>query len=123
MRTQACPAKAATNGSIASAIATSATPAQTLSGTCFFFLVALIGGPPRLRRSCALADPLAQQAGRTEDQHQDQHEEGEHVLVIAAEHAHLAVLRRALLQQRVGKQREAADVRYVADIAGAERLD
>src|SRR6266542_5205361 len=171
MRTHACPASAATNGSSASASATSATPAQTLSGAKLLRRRAVMGVPPRLRlsplrcprrgpsaaapcrpapagtarggvasrnaaackadsrlgaalrRSCALADPLAQQARGAENEHQDEHKEGENVLVIAAEHAHLTLAGRALLLQRIGKKRESADIGYIADIACAERLN
>src|SRR5438128_12250671 len=77
----------------------------------------------RSPRSCALAHALAQQSGRTEDEDQDQHEERENVLVVAAEHADLAVARRTLLLQGIGKKREAADVRHITDVARAERLD
>src|SRR5438876_9223080 len=159
MRTHAWPASAATNGSSASASATSTTPAQTLGGTDLPRPWAVMGVPPRLRlsprrcpqrgrnsrlgtalrriarpprlrlsplrcprrgrnsrlgaalrRSCALADPLAEQARRPENEHQDQHEEGENVLVVAAEHAHLALAGGALLLQRVGEKRESADI-------------
>src|SRR5437762_14266226 len=102
-------------------MAISATPAQTRTGIPFPF--PLMGGPPRLRphcirplrcpqkrgrtsrlgtarqRSCALAHALAEQSGGAEDEDQDQHEERENVLVVAAEHADLAVARRTLLLQ------------------------
>src|SRR5438552_14815781 len=144
MRTHAWPASAATNGSSASASATSTTPAQTLGGTDLPRPWAVMGVPPRLRlsprrcpqrgpsactaaralaRSCTLADPLAEQARRPENEHQDQHEEGENVLVVAAEHAHLALAGGALLLQRVGEKRESADIGYIADISCAKRLD
>src|SRR6266480_3329526 len=159
MRTHACPASAATNGSSASASTTSATPAQTLGGADLLRRCAVIAVSPRLRshlpirplrcpgrgrnsrlgaalrriarpprsrlsplrcprrgrnsrlgtalrRSCALAHPLAQQARRPENEHQYEHEEGENVLVVAAEHAHLTLAGRALLLQRIGKKRE-----------------
>src|SRR2546422_9907106 len=73
--------------------------------------------------SCAFAHPLAQQSRRAENEHQNEHEEGENVLVIAAEHAHLAVTGRTLLLQRIGKKRESANVGCVTDIPRAERLD
>src|SRR5438034_10232220 len=147
MRTHACPASAATNGSSASASATSTTPAQTLGGADLLRRCAVMGVPPRLRshlpirplrcprrgrnsrlgtalrRSCALAHTLAEQTRRSENEHQDQHEEGENVLVVAAEHAHLTLAGRTLLLQRIGKKRESADIGYIADIACAERLD
>ena len=39
-----------------------------------------------------VADTLAEQSLRPEHQHQDQHDEGEHVLVVAAEEAESGVL-------------------------------
>src|SRR5438477_7457829 len=87
--------------------------------------------PPRLSAesispaagSCAVRHALAEQARRPEYEHQYQHEKCEHVLVVAAEQAQLAVARGAFLLQRVAKPRKSADVRYVADIARAERFD
>src|SRR5208283_2080718 len=74
-------------------------------------------------RSCALAYPLTQQTRRPENEHPDEHEKGEYILIVAAEQAYLAVVGRALLLQRIGEKRESADIGHVADVAGAERLD
>ncbi len=51
--------------------------------------------------SGAVADALAQQAGRPEDEHGDQHQEREHVLVVAAEQREVGV-GDAALGDRVG---------------------
>src|SRR5512139_3338356 len=50
--------------------------------------------------SSAVGDPLAEQPARAQDQHGAQHDEGEHVLVVRAEHA----------------------AGQLADVAGAQRL-
>src|SRR5215470_14191706 len=110
---------AAANGRSASATAISTTPAQTFGGIELLRPCTVIPRP----LSRALAHTLAQKARRPEDQHEDQHEEGEHVLIVTAEEAHLAIARSALLLQRVGQKREAADVRDIADVPGAEGLD
>src|SRR5690242_12007179 len=123
MRTHAWPASAATNGRTASAIATRATPAQTFGGMPP--LPRFMRGPlaHSVPRSCAIGDPLAEQAGWTEDEYQYEDEEREHVLVVASEQAHLSVVLHAFLLQRVAPRGQAADVGHVADVAGPERLD
>src|SRR5689334_1945731 len=88
MRTQAVPMPVSTNGSSASATATSTVPAREAAG-CWRHAAMPAAGVlmscPANRRSCTVAHALAEQARRPEDQHRDQHEECEHVLVIAAE--------------------------------------
>src|ERR1700682_2876789 len=74
-------------------------------------------------RACPLAHALAEQARRAENEHQNQHEEREYVLIVAAEQRHLAVVGGALLLQRIGKERESAEVRHITDVTCAERLD
>src|SRR5262249_41871036 len=98
-------------------MAMSTTPAQTLGGT-----------EARLRRSVnvrsgAIADTFAQEARRPEDEDQDQDEEREHVLIVAPEKTHGAILCRALLLHRVRQEGKHAQVRHIADVARAERLD
>src|ERR1700730_3417898 len=77
----------------------------------------------RAAGSCAVRHALAEQTRRPEYEHQYQHEKCEYVLIVAAEQAQLAVVRGAFLLQRVAEERKSADVRNVADIAGAERFD
>src|SRR5262245_50295099 len=85
MRTQKLPAYCATAGSTNSS---TAAPTNTSS----LFLTRLSG---------TIGHPFAEQALRPHGQHEDQHDEGEDVLVVAAEHA----------------------AGQLADVAGAERLD
>src|SRR6478672_13123001 len=79
MRTHAVPTPASANGSASSAMATSATPMRDAAG-CSRHAARTPGGAGA---SGTVAHPLAEQARRAEDQHGDQHEEGEHVLVVA----------------------------------------
>src|SRR5512139_2251186 len=85
MRTQKLPAYCATAGSTSNS---TAAPMKTNS---------LL----RTRLSRTVGHPFAEQALRPHGEHEDQHDEGEDVLVVAAEHA-------------TGE---------LADVAGAERLD
>src|SRR5512134_3224034 len=84
-RTQKLPAYCATPGSTTSRKATA-----TKTSSLFF---------NRLSRT--VGHPFAEQALRAHGQHEDQHDEGEDVLIVAAEHA----------------------AGQCADVAGAERLD
>src|SRR5512132_4683430 len=69
------PVPPSTNGNAASAMAMSTMPIHAPRG-CFF-------GSSRACMTvlCAVADALAQQSGRPEDEHRDQHEKREHVLI------------------------------------------
>src|ERR1700704_160739 len=116
MRTQAVPIPARTNGSTASATAISAIPIQAPRG-CFFGSSSLCMG-----FLCAGADALAEEARRPEEEHGDQDEEGEHVLVVAAEQREVGVVD-AALGDRVGPRRQLAQVGEIADVAGAQGLD
>src|SRR3990167_4210311 len=89
MRTQALPNCCATSGVTSRKI-----PARMKTTSLFFSMMVLRG-------SGAIRHALAEQALRAQREHEDQHEEGEDVLVVAAEHA-------------AGER---------ADVAGAERLD
>src|SRR5512141_2568133 len=87
IRTHAVPMPASTNGSSASATATSATPTHAPAG-CFF-----------QSRYCrmeealgAVAHALAQEARWTEDEDRDQHQEREHVLVVRTEQREVGVV-------------------------------
>src|SRR5258706_15916428 len=96
IRTHAVPIVASANGSTTSTTAISAMPPHTAFGLPFRSASMFIRLP-----SCAIPDALAEQAARPEHEHRDQHQEGEDVLVVAAEYA-------------AGE---------IADRAGAERLD
>src|SRR5262245_9172663 len=85
MRTQKLPAYCATPGSTTSRKATA-----TKTSSLFFS-----------RLSGTVGHPFAEQALRPHGEHEDQHDEGEDVLVVAAEHA----------------------AGQLADVAGAERFD
>src|SRR6266550_2866072 len=87
MRTHAVPIPASTHGNTARATATSAMPIHALPGCA---LVSKYSCIPRLLRT--IADPFAQQTRRPEDQHGDQHEEREHVLVVGAEQRQVRVV-------------------------------
>src|SRR5512135_1111163 len=89
MRTQKLPASWNRIGSTSSA-----TAASRKITSLFFMVVSPLS-------SGAVGHALAKQTLRTQRQHQDQHDEGEDVLVVRAEHA-------------AGE---------VADVAGAQRLD
>src|SRR5438034_373505 len=95
----AVPIEASANGSTSSTKAISAMPPHSAFGLSRVSTNSFMRGPRAL--SCAVPHPLAQQARRPEHQHRDQHQEREHVLVVAAEDA-------------AGE---------VADVARAERLD
>src|ERR1019366_701300 len=87
MRTQAVPTDASANGSPISAIAISATPSHFACALANIFIPRC---PPRASRfapsaSSSVSYPLPEQTGGPEHQHRDQHQKGEHVLVIAAE--------------------------------------
>src|SRR2546426_5786664 len=71
--------------------------------------------------SCTISDALAEQARGAEHQHQDQHEKREHVLVVRAEQDEVPAI--ALLAHEVGDPAVGAQVRQVADVAGAECFD
>src|SRR5512142_367820 len=92
MRTQALPKYCATKGAIASTMVAAIQVPSLLS---LRFMVGF------LVRSGAVGDTLAEQALRAQRQHEDQHDEGEDVLVMAAQHV----------------------AGQVADVAGTERLD
>src|SRR6185369_7834525 len=81
MRTQAVPIDASANGNTASTIAISAMPTHA---PCGFFLMAESASITGFLLG-AVADALAQQSRGPEDEHGDQHQECEHILVIAAE--------------------------------------
>src|SRR6478735_5788047 len=109
MRTHAVPAYASANGSASSATPTSAMPSQTRAGVLTM-------------ASCAVSHPLAKQALRAEHEHQDQHDESEHILVVGPEQDEMAAVGAALAEQ-IGQPAVAAKVGEVADVAGAQRLD
>src|SRR3982750_2811186 len=88
MRTHAVPTPASANGSTASARATSTMPMRDAAG-CERQAARKAGGAGA---SGTVAHPLAEQARGPEDQHGDQHEEREHVLVVAAEERHVRVV-------------------------------
>ena len=90
IRTQALPAIWTTNGRTQSS---TAAPIRTTSFCC----ARGVGEA----RQCSIGDALAEQALRPQREHEDQDDEGEDVLVVAAEDA-------------AGE---------VADVAGAERFD
>ena len=69
----------------------SASPIQAAAG-CFFMSTSAAMPAPALR---AVGDALAQQPGGPEDEHGDQHQEREHVLVVAAEERQVRVGRRS----------------------------
>jgi hypothetical protein len=109
MRTQAVPAMASTKGR-----AISASAMQARADFSF-----VLQAP-----SCPLRDPFAEQAGGPEHQHQDQHQEGEHILVVAAEQHEVPAVGAALAHPAaVGGAGPAAEVGEFADVAGAQRLD
>src|SRR6478672_7463648 len=63
-----------------------------------------------------IRDAFAEQAGRAENEHGDQHEEREHVLIVAAEQREVRIADTALGDRR-RPLRQLAEVRQVADIA------
>src|SRR5438270_5289990 len=73
--------------------------------------------------SCAVRHALAEQTRRPEYEHQYEHEKCEHVLVVAAEQAQLAVARGAFLLQCVAEPVIFFNQRPAYDIARAERFD
>src|SRR6516164_6863827 len=87
IRTHAVPMPVSANGSTTSAIAIRTTPALATSAlrAADGVSIGVFGVSALCRALCAVADALAQQAVRPEDQHRDQHEEREHVLIVAAE--------------------------------------
>src|SRR6478672_11900016 len=88
MRTHAVPIPASANGSAASTTAISTTPIFANAG-CFVSINACMALRP-------VRDAFAEQARWTEYQHGDQHEEREHVLVVAAEQRQVRVAYAAL---------------------------
>src|ERR1035437_1052299 len=80
MRTHAVPAAASANGRPMSAMGTIATPSHFACGLEKIFTQRLASCP-----SSPVPNALAEESGRTQDKHGNQHQEGEHVLVIAAE--------------------------------------
>src|SRR6478672_1813824 len=92
MRTHAVPTLASTNGTAISATAIMTIPTRAAAGWRRSARMASI----RLARSCSIRHPLAEEAGRPEDQHGDQHEEREHVLVVAAEERQVGIAHAAL---------------------------
>src|SRR6476659_6493732 len=111
MRTQALPAICTTNGRANRRIAPMIQAAswlrlaRSIMGAPYGLRPVPPSGSEPLRTaergSCAVGDAFAQQALRPERQHQDEDDEGEDVLVVAAEDA-------------AGE---------IADVAGAERFD
>src|SRR3990172_692864 len=88
MRTQAVPADASANGSPISAIAISTTPIHFARA---WEEILTSQTPARVghfapRASSAVSYPLPEQSGGPEHQHRYQHQESEHVLIVAAEH-------------------------------------
>src|SRR6185437_14079139 len=125
MRTHAVPMPVSTNGRSPSATAISTVAAREAAGCWRHDAMPAAGvlmGRPAKRRSCAIAHALAEQSRRPEDQHGDQHEEREHVLVVAPEERQVGIL---LAPLRDGHRivGELAQIGEVADVAGAERLD
>src|ERR1700694_117720 len=123
IRTHAVPTIASTKGSAMSAPAIIAMPTQRARGSLRktdarpmtgkgLFMPAGLG---------PVADALAEQALGPEDQHQDQHDEGVHVLVVAAEEARLGA-REAHVVEAGKVLVEQAYVGEVADVSGPERL-
>src|SRR3954453_18097199 len=90
MRTQALPKCWTTSGRTRRPIAATAKTRSLFAGA---FMTALLLG--------AVGDTLAEQSLRAQRQHEDEHDEGEDILVVAAEDA----------------------AREGADVAGAHRLD
>src|SRR5580698_9800936 len=98
MRTQACPASPAMKGTTASATATSATPIHALVGIDLLCdLMRRLAFRRDHAPSGAIRDAFTEQSRRAKDEHEDEHEEGEHVLVVASEQADLAIAGGALL--------------------------
>src|SRR5512141_1293257 len=81
IRTQAVPIAVSANGSAASATATRTSPIHAAAG-CPFMSTSDFMPVAALR---AVGDARAQQPGGPEDEHGDQHQEREHVLIVAAE--------------------------------------
>src|ERR1700741_5344566 len=77
MRTQPWPNCAAMSGS---AISASAATMNTISLVCLFICCMACSSSP-------IRDALAHQAGRPQGEHQEQHQKGEDLDVLAAEHA------------------------------------
>src|SRR5208282_2828454 len=99
MRTHALPATAPTaNGSAASSNASAAYAHHATRGSRFRFCQRPMRSSMKL---CSIRNAFAEQARGPENQHQDQHEEREHILVIAAEDA----------------------AGQIADVAGTEAFD
>src|SRR5690242_848692 len=116
MRTHAVPMPVSANGSTASASAISSKPTFATAG-CFVLISARIA-----ERSRAIGHAFAEQARRPEDEHGDQYEEREHVLIVAAEEREVRVARAALRDRR-RPAGQLAQVREVADVTCTERLD
>src|SRR4051812_35222430 len=116
MRTHAVPTVASTKGSATSAAAISAMPIHRACG-CFLRESMSMSTGAGLR---PVADPLAQQPLRPEDEHHDQHDERVDVLVVAAEEARLGA-RRADVREAGQIIVQHADVGEVAHVARAER--
>src|SRR5262245_4132082 len=106
MRTQAVPIPVSANGRIVSATATSTTPTHALPGCFFQSRYSCMEGGVRAFLG-AVADPLAQEAGRTEDEHRDQHEECEDVLVVGTEQRQVRIVD-AAPRDRIGPRRDLA---------------
>src|SRR3990172_1001188 len=129
MRTHAVPAAASANGSAISAIAISATPTHFACGLANIFTPRI---PSRVSylapcASSAVSYPLPEQSGGPEHQHRDQHQESEHVLVIAAENIIGQVADIACAQGLDDAEQNAAQhrARKIADAAqhrGRERF-
>src|SRR3982750_4450955 len=120
MRTHAVPRLVSANGRIASAAAIMNKPTRAAAGWRRSASMSVMACMEWLLG--AVAHALAEQTGRPEYQHRDQHEEREHVLVIAAEQGEVRVAL-AALGDRDRNAGELAQVREVADVARAERLD
>src|SRR3954465_5337018 len=121
MRTQLVPTWASAKGSNASEMAMGIPPANTRrrrwrqSST----LAAPRAAGPSPSRSHPAA--LTEQAGGPEHQHQDQHDEGEYVLIVRAKKNEVAAA--LAIGDALGQRLGGAEVGEIADVAGAERLD
>src|SRR3954454_990850 len=78
MRTQALPCVCSTSGNTSSATAATANTAYLFCRSMKCIM---------LPASCAVRHTLAQQSGRPQGEHRNQHDEGEDVRVVAAQHA------------------------------------
>src|SRR5665213_4149258 len=114
MRTHAVPTPASANGSASSARVISTMPVHATRG--FFLRSNIDRSAGVFIASRAIGHAFAEQPRRAEDEHADQHQEREHVLVVGTEQREIGIAG-AAQPQRIEPRRELAQVGEVADIA------